>query len=169
MYGKLATREAFYTRVLSDVRALPGVSHASFVSYLPMGKMRGGIWPVSLDGQPVNRADNQNAFLRYVTPDYFGTLGIPITRGRDISEADGRDRQFVAVVSDSFVRRYWPNEDPASILGRHFTFALSERVVVGVASDVLRELEREAEPQVYLSTSRCPTIRPSATSREASW
>jgi putative ABC transport system permease protein len=152
IYGKLAVREAFYTRVLSDVRALPGVTHASFVSYLPMGRMRGGIWPVSLDGQPVNRADNQNAFLRYVTPEYFATLGIPIKRGRDISDGDGRDRQFVAVVSESFVKRFWPNEDPASILGRHFSFAFNERVVVGVAGDVLmRGLERQAEPQVYLS------------------
>jgi predicted permease len=152
MYGKLATRDAFYTRVLSDVRALPGVTNAAFVSYLPMGRMRGGIWPVSLDGQPVNRADNQNAFLRYVTPGYFATIGVPIKRGRDISDADTRDRQFVAVVSESFVKRYWPNEDPASIPGRHFTFALSERVVVGVAGDVLmRGLERQAEPQVYLS------------------
>ena len=152
MYGKLPVREAFYTRVLSDVRALPGVTHAGFVSWLPLGKMRGGIWPVSVDGKPVNRADNQNAFLRYVTPGYFGALGIPIKRGRDISEADSRDRQFVAVVSESFLKRYWPNEDPASILGRHFNFALDERVVVGVAGDVLlRGLERQSEPQVYLS------------------
>ena len=123
-----------------------------FVSYLPMGRMRGGIWPVSLDGQPVNRADNQNAFLRYVTPGYFATLGVPIKRGRDISESDSRDRQFVAVISESFVKRYWPNEDPVSIIGRHFNFALSDRVVVGVAGDVLmRGLERQAEPQVYLS------------------
>ena len=152
MYGKLPVREAFYTRVLSDVRALPGVTNAGFVSYLPLGKMRGGIWPVSVDGKPVNRADNQNAFLRYVTPGYFGALGIPIKRGRDISEADSRDRQFVAVVSESFLKRYWPNEDPASILGRHFNFAFNERVVVGVAGDVLlRGLERQSEPQVYLS------------------
>jgi predicted permease len=157
MYGKLATRDAFYTRVLSDVRALPGVTNAGFVSYQPMGRMRGGIWPVSLDGQPVNRADNQNAFLRYVTPGYLATLGVPITRGRDISESDTRDRQFVAVISESFVTRYWPNEDPASILGRHFTFAYSERVVVGVAGDVLmRGLERESEPQVYLSYKQVP-------------
>ena len=152
MYGKLATREAFYTRVLTEVRALPGVTHASFVSYLPMGRMRGGIWPVSLDGQPVNRADNQNAFLRYVTPGYFATLGVPLKSGRDISESDSRDRQFVAVVSESFVTRYWPKENPASVIGRHFNFALSDRVVVGVAGNVLmRGLERQAEPQVYLS------------------
>src|SRR6185436_12010673 len=152
MYGKLATREGFYTRVLDDVRALPGVTNAGFISFLPLGKMRGGIWPVSFGGRQVNRSENQNAFLRYVTPGYFATLGIPIVRGRDIAESDARDRQPVAVVSESFLKRYWPNEDPASILGRRFNFALSERVVVGVAKEVLlRGLERQSEPQVYLS------------------
>ena len=43
---------------------------------------------MSLDGRPVNRAENQNAFLRYVTPGYFATLGIPLKVGRDID--DGR-------------------------------------------------------------------------------
>jgi predicted permease len=151
-YEKVTARDAFYTRVIADVRALPGVVNAGFVSYLPMGKMRGGIWPVSLDGGPVNRSDNQVAFLRYVTPGYFATLGAPITLGRDISESDTGDRQLVAVVSESFVRRYWPNERRESILGRHFTFAFSERVVVGVVGDMrLRGLERESEPQVYLA------------------
>jgi predicted permease len=152
MYGKVATREAFYTRVLTEVRALPGVINAGFVSHLPLGRMRGGIWPVSLDGRPVNLADKQVAFLRYVTPGYFATLGIPVRRGRDIEESDAGDRQFVAVVSESFVKRYWPNDDPASALGRHFTFALNDRVIVGIVGDVLlRGLERTSEPQVYLS------------------
>jgi putative ABC transport system permease protein len=156
-YGKVVTREAFYSRVVDDVRALPGVIDAGFISYLPLGRMRGGIWPVSFDGKEVNRADNQNAFLRYVTPGYFAALGIPIRRGRAIAESDARDRQFVAVVSESFVRRYWPDIDPAAVIGRHFTFAMAERVVVGVAGDVrMRGLERQAEPQVYLSSQQVP-------------
>jgi predicted permease len=151
-FGKVTTRDAFYSRVVADLRALPGVTHAAFVSHLPLGKMRGGIWPVSLDGRPVNRAENQNAFLRYVTPDYFATLGIPFKSGRDVAASDASDRQFVAVISESFIRRFWPNETPASVLGRHFSFALADRVVVGVVGDVkMRGLEREAEPQVYLS------------------
>jgi predicted permease len=155
-YGRVSTRETFYARVLSDVRSLPGVTNAAYISFQPLGKMRGGIWPVSLDGQPVNRAENQNAFLRYVTPGYFPTLGIPMKSGRDISDADSGDRKpYVAVVSESFVRRYWPNENPASVLGRHFTFAFNDRVVVGVAGDVrMRGLERQAEPQVYLSSKQ---------------
>jgi len=113
--------------------------------------MKGGIWPVSLDGRPVNRAENQNAFLRYVTPGFFATLGIPIKSGRGTEEADTHDRQYVAVISESFVKRFWPNETPASVIGRTFTFAFNDRVVAGVAGDVkMRGLEREAEPQVYL-------------------
>jgi putative ABC transport system permease protein len=154
-YGKVVTREEFYARVLSEVRAIPGVVNAAFVSYLPMGKMRGGIWPVSVDGQPVNRAENKNAFLRYVTPGYFATLNIPMLSGRDVSTADDRQRQAIGVISESFIRQYWPGESPTSVLGRHFSFANSDRVVVGVVRDVkMRGLERDAEPQVYLSSKQ---------------
>jgi putative ABC transport system permease protein len=147
-YDKVATREVFYHRVLTEISALPGVSGAAYVSFAPL-TMRGGIWPVSIASQLVTRADNEVAFLRYVTPGYFRTLGIPVRRGRDVEETDARDRPFVAVVSESFVRRYWPDQDP---IGRHFTFAFDDRIVVGVVGDVrLRGMERPSEPQVYLS------------------
>jgi putative ABC transport system permease protein len=157
-YGKVVTREVFYTRVLGEVRAIPGVVNAAFVSYLPMGKMRGGIWPVSFNGREVNRADNQNAFLRYVTPGYFATLGIPLKAGRDIDDGDTAGRKpYAAVVSESFIRRYLPGETPASALGRAFSFAVADRVIVGVAGDVrMRGLERDSEPQVYLSYRQVP-------------
>jgi predicted permease len=113
--------------------------------------MKGGIWPVSLDGRPVNRSENQNAYLRYLTPGYFATVGIPIKSGRDTNDSDTPNRQFVAVVSESFVKRFMPKETAESALGRHFTFALNDRVIAGVVGDVkMRGLEREAEPQVYL-------------------
>ena len=57
----------------------------------------------------------------------------------------------MAVVSESFVTRFLPKETPSSAIGHHFTFALQERVIVGVVGDVrMRGLERRAEPQVYL-------------------
>ena len=150
-FERVAARDGFYRRVLSEVRALPGATNAAFVSYLPMGRMKGGIWPVSLDGRTVNRSENQNAFLRYVTPGYFATLGVPLKSGRDTSDHDSRDRQYVAVVSESFVKRFLPNETAASAIGHHFTFALNERVIAGVVGDVrMRGLEQESEPQVYL-------------------
>ena len=55
---------------------------------------------------------------------------------------------FVAVVSESFVKRYWPDQNP---IGRHFNFGNSDRTVVGVAGEVrVRGLERTSEPQVYM-------------------
>jgi predicted permease len=154
-YERVVTREDFYSRALADTRRLPGVVNAAFVSYLPMGRMKGGIWPVSFAGQTATRADNQNAFLRYVTPNYFATLNIPLKTGRDIEDGDSGDRPFVAVVSESFVKRFWPGETPATAIGRHFEFAFADRVVVGVAGDVtMRGLERRAEPQVYLSSKQ---------------
>jgi putative ABC transport system permease protein len=155
-YANVAVREAFYARVLGDVRALPGVTAAGYVSYLPMSTFRGGIWPVSVPGDAESatgvRSANNVASLRFVTPGFFEALGIPLKRGRDIATADTQKRQFVAVVSESFVRRYWPDEDP---IGRHFTFAFAEREVVGVVGDVrFRGLERVSEPQVYLSSQQ---------------
>jgi predicted permease len=146
-YDLPAKRQAFYQRVLGELRALPGVESAAYASFLPMA-MGGGIWPVTLHGEAEVRTADNSASLRFVTPGFFTTLRIPLLAGRDVEEADRIDRPFVAVVSRSLVERYWPNENP---LGKRFRFGLNEREVVGVVADVkVRGLERQSEPQVYL-------------------
>ncbi len=155
-YAKVTARDAFHARVLRDVRVLPGVEAAGFISFLPISRMRGGIWPVKVagDADPSAgvRGANNVAALRYVTPGYFRAMAIPLTRGRDVSEADTQQRPFVAVVSESFAKRYWPGQDP---IGRHFEFAFADREVVGVVGDVrFRGLERKSEPQVCLPSAQ---------------
>jgi putative ABC transport system permease protein len=153
-YEATAARVAFYTRVLSDIRALPGVSSAAYISFLPMTDGAGGIWPVGINGVVTDRRESQVASLCFGTPDFFRTLGIPLRRGRDFGELDTNDRQYVAVVSDSFARRYWPGEDP---IGRHFLFAFADREIVGVVGDIhVRGLARTSEPQVYASYKQVP-------------
>ncbi len=145
-YDATADRAAFYERVLAQVQALPGVEAAGYISGLPMVR-GGGIWGVSLTGQVVVRGD-ASASLRFITPGYFAAMGIPVLRGRDVESADSLDRQNVAVVSASFVKRYFPDRDP---LGQTFNFGLADRTIVGVAGNVkVRGLERQSEPQVYL-------------------
>jgi len=151
LYEQVATREAFYGRVIAEVRSLPGVSNAAYVSGLPMA-FGGGIWPVSLNGEAVSRAQDRVASLRFVTPGYFASMGIPIKQGRDVTDADTRDRPFVAVVSESFVRQFLSHREP---IGQHFQFVFNERTIVGVVGDVrVRGLERSSEPQVYLSSKQ---------------
>ena len=151
-YEPTALRERFYRQVLSQVRALPGVTEASYTSFLPIA-VQGGIWPVTVPGHP-ERPGSQAASLRFVTPRYFATLGIPLRQGRDVRDSDSGEAPFVAVVSASFARRYWPGRDP---LGRRFEIGFRERTVVGVAGDVrVRGLERLSEPQVYLPSAQVP-------------
>ena len=146
-YEKVTTRDAFYTKVLGEVRRVPGVSDAAYITWLPM-TIRGGIWPVVVNGSSQIRLGTNSASLRFVSSGFFSTLGIPLKAGRDVSETDTQERPFVAVVSESLVRRYWPSEQP---IGRHFHFGLHDREVVGVVGDVrVRGLERTSEPQVYV-------------------
>jgi putative ABC transport system permease protein len=146
-YLKTPPRERLYTEVLSGVRRIPGVESAAYISFLPIA-MRGGIWPIAMEGVPEESADNQMASLRLVTPEFFATLGIPLRLGRDVRDSDRPDALRVAVVSESFARGYWPGENP---LGKRFRVAAQIRTIVGVAGDVrVRGLERESEPQVYL-------------------
>jgi predicted permease len=152
-YEKTVVREQFYTKVLTDVRSLPGVTEAAYISALPM-TWRGGIWPVMVHGRSQNRTESNSASLRFVTPGFFSTLGIGLKSGRDVSEIDTSDHPYVAVVSESFVQRYWPDEHP---IGRHFEFGLHDRQVIGVVGDIrVRGLERTSEPQVYLPYKQVP-------------
>jgi len=146
-YDATAARTAFYDRVLGEVRQLPGVTDAAYISFLPMA-MGGGIWPVEVGEHVVERSAAHTVSMRFVTPGFFAALRIPVKAGRDVAESDTLGRQYVAVVSQSFVDRYWPRQDP---LGRHFKMAFQDRTVVGVVGDIrVRGMERGSEPQVYL-------------------
>ena len=150
-YDSVMTREQFYRAVLNEVRALPGVRAAAYASGLPM-VLTGGIARVVLPGQEIQRDGQYSVSRRYVSSQFFSALGIPLVAGRDFEEGDADNRRKVAVVSESFVQRYWPEGDP---LGKSFLFFDSLHTVVGVVGDIkVRGLERTSEPQLYLPTTR---------------
>jgi predicted permease len=147
-YDTTTRRAAFYRDVLAGVRTIPGVTSAAYITSLPIA-MQGGIWPVVPEGQSLAGAQKSRASSRFLTPGYFATMRIPLRRGRDVSDADETNQTWVAVVSESFVRRYWPNEEP---IGKRFKFLNDMRTVVGVVGDVrMRGPEQVSEPQVYLA------------------
>jgi putative ABC transport system permease protein len=164
-YQALPARNAFHASVLEAARAIPGVTSASYTSFLPL-VMGGGIWAIDAEGHQAQPDEVRMASIRYLTPGYFATLGIPFVAGRDVSEADTTGTLQVAVVSQSFVDRYWPGQNA---IGRRFRFGLlggegfrtigpfQDRTVVGVVRDVkVRGLERRSEPQVYLPYRQQP-------------
>jgi len=158
-YDRPVRRGQFYDRVLMAVRALPGVESAAFTSGLPM-VVTGLITGVEIPGQPAQNARRAGVSHRWVTSQYFRTMGIPRHRGRDIEDGDRGDRAWVAVVSASFAERYWPGQDP---LGRTFQHRGRARRVVGVVGDIkVRGLERTSEPQLYVPAVQAPDEFPAA-------
>ena len=160
-YAPAAIRHQYYRQILAETSALPGVERAAWVSFTPF-TMRGGMWEVlTTKPDPTNLGgfeappDVQRAALRFVTPGYFATIGIPIRQGRDVSDTDTLGTMPVAVVSESFGRVHFPGQDP---LGREFGFAGAVRTIIGVVGDIrFRGLERtNSEPQVYLAAWQQP-------------
>ena len=158
-YDSPVRRHEYYGRVLSEVRALPGVHSAAFISGLPM-VVTGLVTAIEIPGQDARRTRNAGASHRWVTPQYFRTMGIPLHRGRDVEDTDTGDRAWVAVVSVSFAERYWPGQDP---IGRTFRHRDRTRTVVGVVGDTkVRGLERNNEPQIYLPAAQIPDGNPAS-------
>jgi predicted permease len=150
-YDSTMQRVTFYENVLREVRALPGVEAAAYVTGLPL-VMRGGIRSINVPGLTEPGNDRETASIRYATSQYFTTMRIPMIRGRDFDDGDLPDGLQVAIISEAFAKRYWPDGDP---LGRRFLIGDEERTIIGVVGDIrVRGLLRTSEPQFYLPASQ---------------
>jgi predicted permease len=148
-----ASRRDFYTRVLSQARALPGVTSAGYISFLPMTFPAGNLL-VTAPG--VALKEEVRAHTRFITSDYLQAMRIPLLQGRDVAESDHAQATPVTVISASLARRLWPEQDP---LGRTMSLARVEWMVVGVVGDVaVRGLERSSLPQAYFPYDQLPAI-----------
>ena len=134
-YATVTQQNGFFNHVLEQVRALPGVEFATAVDNLPL--QGGSIQPVAVEGQPVvAMADQPEVPVRLITPGYLRVMRIPLKQGRDFTEADNANASPVILVSESFAKRFWPNENP---IGKHvkLTFLPGDASeVVGVVGDV---------------------------------
>jgi putative ABC transport system permease protein len=158
-YAERSARIAFYRQTLENVRNLPGVQAAAFISDPPVtGSL--GLWlnGFHIDGQPLPPpGQRHSAYLRCITPDYFRTLNIPLVKGRALAEADAADRPWVVVIDEAMARRYFPNEDP---LGKRLVIYAGERrprEIVGVVGAVKQTaLDQEAGPHMYVPYFQTP-------------
>jgi predicted permease len=149
---------ALYARAQERVSAAPGVLSATFSRF---GMLSGGRWiRVASHFASAGRGEREvNVNCNPVAPRFFETMGIPLVLGHDFTSADGGAAPRVAVVSESFARKYFPGEDP---LGKPLRFkdgqAGEQIVVVGVVKEVksLSLWEREPVPQMYIPLAQAP-------------
>jgi len=146
-YGQREQCVDFFDRLLERVRTVPGVVDAAAVEQPP-----GGVSNWSMDITLEGAADNDtisSAEAHAVTARYFQTMGIPLLQGQDFAHQYRADQPLEFVVSESFARRYWPNE---SAIGKRFRPGPNNPfgTVIGVVGDV-RTLnsQQSASPAFY--------------------
>jgi predicted permease len=148
-YPDERARAALYDRILTGTRPLPGIMSASWTSALPL---TGETWVDVIGRIGDTRASSQkpSANYRFIGPEYFRTLSMPITKGRSIDERDRTNALIPAVISARAAQTLWPNEDP---IGRQFTRGdpTDHFEVVGVVVDGHpTALEAESPLMVYV-------------------
>jgi predicted permease len=159
-YGNVPKRAAFLREVLRRVTALPGVQEASIGGggSLPMMHSRNA-FPFTIEGRPAESERAPVAEFASVTPKHFDTLQIPLLSGRNFTDADDDTATPVALIDQTLVRRFWPNESP---IGKRLKAGpiLSKNAwltIVGVVGDVKSDsLEAPGPPHVYLSLFQNP-------------
>jgi putative ABC transport system permease protein len=158
-YFTHAARVAFYRQVLERVAALPGVQAAGGTAVLPLSGARGRI-SFTVEGRALDAGDTPAAEGTLATPGYFRALGIDVMKGRLFDDHDDATRPIVAVVSESFVRRYFPDQDviarrifPGGRLSAPNGPAPRNAItIVGIVRDIKTGgLDVEAAPLVYRS------------------
>ena len=102
----------YWHEVRAAVEAVPGVRETALSCAPPMQGSCYGM-PMQLAGKPtVDRANRQGGFFKIISPSYFSTLRLTVTRGRALSDRDTKGAPPVLVVNERFVKRYLANEDP---------------------------------------------------------
>ena len=150
----------FQDALLTRLGEVPGVQGVASMSSFPRG--RGNPNTIyNVDGRPEPpEGEAPTAGFQAVTPDYFSTMEIPVTRGRSFEVTDGPGGARVTVVSQALVDREFPGEDP---LGRVVSFRGESWMIVGVADNIMQEriaLAGDRGEAFYVPQAQFPLRRP---------
>jgi len=151
-----ARGKEFTKRLIERCAALPGVSNASMIGYLPLSLNR-SYDTVHIEGAPPLRGANVPNVMNYqIWPHYFNTMGVSFVRGRDFTEQDTEEGKAVVIVNEAFARRFWPGEDSLDqALGKRFSTSGPEgpfMEIAGIVSDG-KYISLQEDPTPFYFTS----------------
>ena len=143
----------FYDELLQRIRAVPGVESASMEQYVPLWFY--GMGQTTLARNSIeNYTPSPNDLLRIdfniVGPNYFSTMQIPVTSGREFTEQDREGSPPVIIINQTMARHFWPHQ---SAVGQHIKVWGARRTVIGVAKDIkYHTMVEQPESFLYFPT-----------------
>lgn len=137
-YKNSLALESYWDQALAKVRGLPGVTSVDAVTPLPLS---GDDFSSSFSvvGRNIPEKDQPSAELRWVTPNYFRTLRIPLRKGRTFTEADRLGAARVLLISETAARMFFPAGDAIGQkvnFGANGGYEKNEGEIVGIVADV---------------------------------
>lgn len=153
-------RAALYERVAATVRATPGIAHAAISEVTPVSGLITDVYVEAEDGPPF--APPQNVSYRNViTPDWFATYGTALVAGRDLADRDRLASRPVAIVNETFARRFLQGANPLGRRIRNPSSAPGETrpwmEVVGIVADATYlSLRAAVPPTMYVPLAQQP-------------
>jgi putative ABC transport system permease protein len=145
-YGDNQRRVAFFDQFRSRLESLPGVRAVGAVSLLPLGGGGATMVNFSVEGTPPPK-QLPSGELREVAGGYFQALGIPLSRGRLLTDQEVSQTTPVVVVNEALARQFFAGQDP---LGKRLQMFGRSWEIVGVVRDVKNtSLEAPSRPQIY--------------------
>jgi putative ABC transport system permease protein len=154
-YSDGARRVQFYNRVLTAVRALPGVESAAYGSVLPFTSQGNTNW-FRIEGATASPDVDPDALRRAGTPEYLKTLGAQVVEGRLLDDRDVAGAPLAVVINATMARRYLPN---ATAVGHRIQFDSRPDAPVFTIVGVVKDLRERGyaltmKPGVYLSVAQ---------------
>jgi putative ABC transport system permease protein len=150
----------FYQQLQERLTAIPGVESASATSSIMLSAtpQSGGF---TIENRPPDpREKHVELPFDSILPNYFQTMGIQLLGGRSFTPQDADGAPAVAIVNESFAKRFLPNEDP---IGKRFTFGAANDNsqwirIIGVVSDTRRQgLEAPIRIESWMSYAQMPS------------
>jgi predicted permease len=159
-YDTLPKIASFARQLESRAAALPGVRAAALGNAVPLDGTSFWLTFVVRGSAPVRPSDQPSASIRTVTPNYFTVLGTPLLRGRAFAADDRVNAPRVAIVNQTFVKRFMANEDPIGKyveIGWTIDGVRQGGQIVGVVGDVRDDaLNADVDPTFYLPFDQTP-------------
>jgi putative ABC transport system permease protein len=149
-------RRTFFRQLVERVEALPGIQAASVMNCVPLADgCRHTASVQARDGESIDTDTAPILGLTSVSPELFGTLGIPVSRGRTFTDLDREDSQRVVVISEETASRLWPGDEA---VGRTLSVrGFEEATVIGVVGEVRHDnLQGSPRPDLYAPALQAP-------------
>ena len=161
-YSQPDQQRRYYEQLLPRLAQIPGVEAVGGASPLPFSGNDSSSSFYIAEQPPIARGNRPDASNLIVTPDYFGSMRIPLRNGRNFDAHDSDQSPPVVIVNETFVRRFLPTVNP---IGQHVVLDRDDQgelpmEIVGVVGDTKHnEISEVALPEFYRPFAQAPERR----------